>query len=134
MIIDAKDAILGRLSAYVAKRLLKGESILIVNGEKAIITGDRKKIFERYLQRKQRGDVYKGPFFPRKPNLIVKRAISGMLPKNKKGENALKKLRVYIGLPEKLKDKNIEHFDNKKDVTTTFIRIENLSKKLGWSA
>ncbi|MCD6557487.1 MAG: 50S ribosomal protein L13 [Candidatus Aenigmarchaeota archaeon] len=133
MIIDAKDAVLGRLSTFVAKKLLEEEKIHIVNSEKAIITGNNKKIFEKYLQRRHRGDVYKGPFFPKKPNMIVRRTIAGMLPKNKRGRNAIKRLKVYIGIPEKFKDKKIEKFDNKKNIRTSFVRIEKISQELGWS-
>ena len=65
-VIDAKDLVLGRLATAVAKRALLGESIDIVNCEKAIITGNKKTILKRYQQRRDRGIPTKGPFFPRR--------------------------------------------------------------------
>ena len=47
-VIDAENAILGRLASYVAKQVLKGEEIVIVNSEKAIITGNKKNIQKNY--------------------------------------------------------------------------------------
>ena len=55
MIIDASDMILGRLATYVAKKALLGEKVDIVNCEKAVITGNKKSIFEKYKQRNERG-------------------------------------------------------------------------------
>jgi large subunit ribosomal protein L13 len=44
MIIDATNATLGRLASFVAKQALQGKKVIIVNSEKAIITGDKKGI------------------------------------------------------------------------------------------
>ena len=51
MIIDASDMILGRLATYVAKKALLGEKVDIVNCEKAVITGNKKSVFEKYKKR-----------------------------------------------------------------------------------
>ncbi|EQD37771.1 Ribosomal protein L13, partial [mine drainage metagenome] len=40
-VIDASNAIYGRLSAHVAKQLLDGETIKIVNADKCVITGSK---------------------------------------------------------------------------------------------
>ena len=55
-IYDAKDQILGRMATRVAKDLLKGENIVIVNCENACISGNPKKTIEQYLERRRRGD------------------------------------------------------------------------------
>ena len=47
-VIDAEGAILGRLASEVAKRVLRGEEITIVNAEKVIITGNRDWIIKTY--------------------------------------------------------------------------------------
>ncbi len=129
MIIDGKNAVLGRLAAYVAKELLKGEKIEIMNAEKIIILGNPKKIVTDCLERRRRGSPKKGPFFPRKPDLIVKRAIRGMLPyKTDRGKQAMKNLKVHIGEIEATDVKTVAV----KNVKTNFISIEKLSKNLGW--
>ena len=50
--IDAKGLILGRMSTYVAKSLLNGEDIIIVNAEAAIVTGKRELVIKEYFDRR----------------------------------------------------------------------------------
>ena len=136
-IIDASGAILGRLASEVAKRALKGEEIIIINAEKAVISGNKEAVLEKYLHRRRIGNPKKGPFFPKRPDLIVKRAIRGMLPyKKKKGKEALKRIRVFIGVPEELKIEAERVEKAKKrvdDISCPFIEVLELSKLLGWS-
>jgi large subunit ribosomal protein L13 len=135
MIVDAKDAIAGRLAAYTAKQLLKGESIHIINAERAIITGDPVGIEQKYKERRERGSPQHGPFYPKSPDMLLRRMIRGMLPyKQPKGRVAFKKLRVHIGTPEDLKTGEKMLFAEKqKAVECKFMRIGDLSKKIGWS-
>lgn len=130
LVIDADGAVLGRLSSFVAKKLLEGEEVHIINAEKAIITGDPKVVLEKYLDRIGRGNPHHGPFFPRQPHRILRRAIRGMLPyKKAKGRNALKRLKVYVGVPEVLKDKEAIKMKEKKKCK--YITLLELSKLIG---
>jgi len=72
-IINAEDLILGRLASMVAKRALEGEEIALVNVEKAVISGTRKRVTGAYLRKRQMGSKEGGPFFPRRPDAIMKR-------------------------------------------------------------
>jgi large subunit ribosomal protein L13 len=136
MIIDAEDLILGRMAAFAAKKLLEGEEIIIINAEMAVITGSKEYIFRRYKQRVDRADMAnprKGPHFPRTPEGIVKRAVRGMLPFRKyKGREALKKLRVFRGTPEKYKKGEAVSLDNILERTSTYVRVGEISKFLGY--
>ncbi|WP_456483903.1 50S ribosomal protein L13 [Methanopyrus kandleri] len=108
-VIDAENAVLGRLASVVAKRILKGERIAVINTEKAIITGKKNTIKEEWLQKIQRGDPKKGPFYPRRPDLIFRRVVRGMLPwKTKRGREAFKRLRAYIGTPRWVEEVDME--------------------------
>jgi len=103
-VIDASGCVAGRLASAVAKELLKGKDMAIVNAEKAIVTGNRKFIMGAFKQKVIRGDPYHGPFYPKAPDRILKRIIRGMMPyKRTKGADALKRLKVYISVPEALK-------------------------------
>ena len=134
MIIDATDARLGRLASFVAKKLLQGEKITIINAEKAIITGNPDTTVEKYLQRRQKGSPQHGPFFPKRPDLIVRRTIRGMLPyKKPKGRKAFKNLRVYIGTPEGLEGEIIKFAEKQKPIRCRFITIYELAKRIGWN-
>ncbi len=130
-VIDASDMPIGRLSSLVAKRLLKGEEIFIVNAEKAIINGKKEEIINRYKRKREIGGTKrKGPYFPKMPHMIIKRTVRGMLPyQQPKGRNAYKKLRVYIGVPDELKDKEMERLNLKKSVN--YITLKELSEYLG---
>lgn len=110
MIIDATELILGRMASYVAKKALLGEKIDIVNCEKAVITGSRADILSRYYQKKEKGrNPYKGPFFPKASDRIVRRTIRGMLPyKQEKGRKAFESVMCYVSIPSQFKDKNLE--------------------------
>lgn len=108
IVVDATDQILGRMASKIAKSLLEGEAVTVVNPEKAIITGDPRKIYEKYKVRfdlSRNVNPTKGPFYPRTPDRIVSRAVRGMLPWSKpKGKEAFRRLRVYRGTPEDLEE------------------------------
>ena len=105
-IVDAEGAIAGRLGARVAKMLLKGEEVVVINAEKALISGDKDYTVQHYREKILRGDPYHGPFYPKRPDRILRRIIRGMLPiKKDKVRRAYRRLKVYISVPEELKDK-----------------------------
>jgi len=99
-VIDGDGLLLGRLASMVARRAMSGEEIAIVNAEKAVISGSRARVLANYGQKRSRGSREGGPFFPRRPDHIVKRTIRGMLPyKRTVGSEAFKRVRVYVGVP-----------------------------------
>jgi len=108
IIIDGKDAILGRMAAYVAREALKGEEIAIVNCEQIVITGNKQFIkAELEAKRGRVGSTEKGPKVSRTSEKIVKRAIRGMLPNYRtgRGREAFKRIKCYVGVPKELEDK-----------------------------
>ncbi len=134
MNIDATDLILGRMAAYAAKQALLGETVNIVNVEKAVVTGKNKRIIEDYKQERERGVPLKGPYYPRTPEMIVKRAIRGMLPhKSARGREALKRIKCYAGIPEEFKDAKFEKVNGASTEKThaRYITIARISKELG---
>ncbi len=134
ILIDASDTRLGRLASFAAKKALEGEEIVIVNAEKAIITGNEEDIKEKYKTRRDVGDRYKGPFFPRMPDRIVRRAIRGMLPyKTRKGRDAYRRVRVYIGVPKEFEGKEVTKLEWTKDKLKhrKFVYVEELARWLG---
>jgi large subunit ribosomal protein L13 len=137
MIIDANNAIVGRLASRVAKNLLKGEEVHVVNAEKAVISGNPKYYDEkigvrRRLQNKQ--DPEKSPKWPRVPHLMLRRMIRGMLPRKKAtGRTAIKRLKVHIGNPlqkDATKLDGTAPSNNIKKYTT----LGRICNNLGWRA
>ena len=136
IIYDADGHILGRLSTVIAKKLLGGERVAVVNAEKAVMSGSRRATIAHYSIRVKRGDPIKGPFFPRIPVGIFRRAVRGMLPMKKpKGKEAYKRLRVYVGVPAELRSK-VDKFERVKaadaaKLKTNSMPIGELSVALG---
>lgn len=131
-IIDAKGATLGRLCTAVAKSLLNGDEIAIVNSEKALISGKKQRIKNDYKERRDLGTYRKGPFFHRSPDRIVRRTVRGMIPyQTPHGREAYKRLRCYIGVPDEYLGKDIEVIKQAERQYAEFITIEELSRYLG---
>lgn len=128
-VIDGKNAILGRLASKAAKQLLNGENVSIVNAERIIITGSPQSIKEKYLARRRRGSAHHGPYYPTRPDLIVRRTVRGMLPyKTNKGRDAFKKLRVYVGTPQDVSD--VQKME--ASIKSNYITVGEVAKTLGW--
>jgi len=135
IIIDAKGLILGRMASIIAKRLLQGESVIVVNAEKAAISGKRLQIVKEAKTFLEVGHPRKGPFHQRRPDRIVRRTIRGMLPRKKpKGRQAFKRLKVYLGPPKEFGDKEIQTIlDASADkLKSPYITVGELAKEIGW--
>lgn len=134
MIVDGTNKILGRLGSMVAKKLMLGEKVHLINIEKLVISGAPKTIIKAYLERRRlqhKGTPEHSPKWSLNPTLLVRRIIRGMLPfKKAKGRAAFKKLRVYAGNPN-LKGEITEFANVKNKGFKQYISIENLCKKLG---
>lgn len=109
-LVDAQDKILGRLAGKIAHLLIGkgrpyfvpyldcGDFVVVVNAKKVAVTGkkEKQKIYTRYsgypggLKEETLGHLRE-----RKPEEIIRRAVSGMLPKNKLRKKRLKRLYVF---------------------------------------
>ncbi len=134
IVIDGTDAPMGRLASYVAKQLLKGETVVVVNAEKIVISGDPDAIYERYKARldlkTHRNPIKNKPKYPRTVTGIFRRAVRGMLPRwRKRGREAFRRLRVWRGVPDEVKDIEAVRLDFK--LPRTYVRLGDLAKRLG---
>ena len=134
-VIDANGLIMGRLASIVAKRLLAGEVIDIVNAENTIVSGEKYAVFADYRHSVERGRPEYGPYFPKRPERILKRTIRGMLPyKRAGGKKAMSNLKVYCGVPAESKDEKIETLDAarvERLKTAKYVKLGEISKTLG---
>jgi len=131
MIIDGKNAVLGRLASYAAKEVLKGEKVIILNCNEVLITGNRKNIKKTFLEkRKKVGTIQKGPKYSRLSEKIIKRTIRGMLPDHRegRGREAYKRIVCYSGIPEEYKDSKKISLEAENKIK--FIKIEEIFKWL----
>jgi len=132
-IIDADGLVLGRMCSVVAKSLLNGEEITIVNAEKAVISGNNESIMEEYERSRAQGKVKAGPFYPRMPDRILRRTVSRMMKhRQPKGKEAMKRLTVHIGVPEDLKEAKFESIeDARKADLRKYMTLGDISRELG---
>ncbi len=130
MIVNAEGNIVGRLASYVAKKALSGETVIVVNAEKAIISGKKETILNKERGRlniRNLGNPRKGPFHQRRPDKYLRRVIRGMLPYKKPiGKSAYKRVMVYIGIPkdEIKRNHNIEVDDS------DILELDDLKKNI----
>lgn len=111
-VIDAENKVLGRLATEIARRLRgkhkaeytphvdTGDYIVVINAEKVAVTGNKfkDKIYHRHTG--YPGGL-KSVTFDKlqatKPEMIIEKAVKGMLPKNPLGRDMFRKLKVYAG-------------------------------------
>ena len=137
VVVDAKGLILGRMASTIAKRLLQGENIIIMNAEKAVISGKRLSRIKEAKKRLEVGHPKKGPFHPRRPEEIVRRTIKGMLPRRKpKGQQAYRRLKVFVDVPQELIETETQTIPNARSekLKCPYITVGKLAKEIGWAS
>ena len=144
-VFDADGLVLGRLASTVADMLLKAarsdrdDKVVIINAEKAIVSGSSRSVLQNYHDKYALNHARKGPYFPRMPDMILKRTVRGMLPYQRKssGRRALRNLRVEIGCPNHLSGELPEGHENgddskfRRDLPERFITLGEISADLG---
>ena len=134
-VIDGDGLILGRMSSIVAKRLLAGETIDIVNAEKMVVSGKKQMVINKEKEFLNVGGHEKGPVHFRQPHRIVRRTIRGMLPYRKAhGKEAFKRLKVHIGVPEELSGAELEKMEkyHSSNLNRRFVTVGEIAENIGW--
>jgi large subunit ribosomal protein L13 len=111
-LVDANDKVLGRLANDIANLLRgkgkpifsphmdTGDFVVVVNAEKIRLTGDKLKGKVYYHYSGYPGGlktITAEKLLAKRPEELIRRAVKGMLPKNKLGRKVFKKLKVYAG-------------------------------------
>ncbi len=137
-IFDAENMVVGRLASKAAKAAILGSKVVIVNAEKAILTGDRRTVIKAHKEKRDIRTSYnprKGPFHERRPDKMVRKMIRGMLPwPSPRGKEAYKRIHVFIGIPEQYLEKEMIVLEGSRytSLTGKHITVEELSRELGW--
>ncbi|MDE1853022.1 MAG: 50S ribosomal protein L13 [Thaumarchaeota archaeon] len=137
--VDATNQIAGRLSSKVAKLLITGKRVIVLNAEKALVSGSRTSVVTQWkekLEISSRVNPIYGPIHPRRPDNILRRMIRGMVPRRKaKGPLAMKRLRVYIGVPAEFEASKLTKFEDTgaSRPIPIYVTMGDLSKSLGWN-
>jgi len=111
-LIDAEGKILGRLASEISNILRgkhkaifsphidTGDFVIVVNAEKIKLTGNKLKGKIYYHHSGYPGGIkaiMAEKLMAKKPEEIIRKAVKGMLPKNRLGRKIFKKLKVYAG-------------------------------------
>jgi large subunit ribosomal protein L13 len=137
--IDATGHVAGRLCSVVASEILRGRRIVVLNAEKAVLSGKRDTVIEEWKQRLELGSKVNpmyGPLHPRRPDNIMWRMVRGMVPKTKaKGTMGLKRVRFYMGVPAKYSGVKLTKFDQALATRPLpmYTTIAELAHNIGWS-
>ncbi len=111
-VVDATDETLGRLASRIARilegkhkptyqpNLDSGDFVIVLNAEKVAVTRDKResKVYIRHsgypggLKQESLGHLLE-----RRPEEVIRRAVKGMLPRNRLGAHQLGKLKIYAG-------------------------------------
>jgi large subunit ribosomal protein L13 len=138
-LVDAENMILGRLASIISKRLIEGEKVFVVNVDKVVVSGNPQSIFEEYkklLNLRTLRNPRLGPKIHRSPNMIFRRVVAGMLPKDsERGRKALRNLKVFMGFPEEYKHYPVLRFKEADagNLSGRYVYLIEISKQLGWS-
>jgi large subunit ribosomal protein L13 len=131
LVVDARDCIMGRVASTVAQRALDGESVAVVNAEDAVITGTEDDVMETYRKRANLASD-SGPYYPKRPDGIFKRAIRGMVPyKEDRGREAFDSIRVYVGNPHDEDGEVLEGTSLDRLSSIRFVTLGEVSAELG---
>jgi large subunit ribosomal protein L13 len=111
-VVDAEGQTLGRLATRIADTLRgkrkpeytphvdTGDFVVVVNAEKIAVTGDKRESKRYYRHSGYPGRIRSrtlGEMLDRTPEEVIRRAVKGMLPRNRLARAQLRKLKVYAG-------------------------------------
>ncbi len=135
-LVNAEGLIVGRMCSKVAKRLLNGEDVIILNAEKAVFSGKKKsKVLEAHIFLEV-GAPRRGPFHYRRPDRFLQKAVRGMVPyKQPKGKNAYKRLKVFMGVPLEFKNQEMITFTEASaaNLKGPHFTLGEMAKEIGWN-
>lgn len=122
-LVDADGVALGRLAAELAKilrgknkpiytpNLDVGDHAIVINADKVMLTGNKLQKKVHFRHSGYPGGLKEIPYevlMRDRPEMVVEKAVRGMLPKNRLGRSMLKKLHVYVGPEHPHKAQNPE--------------------------
>lgn len=111
-LVDADNKVLGRMATEIANILRgkmkpiytpsvdTGDFVVVINAEKIQLTGNKLADKMYYSHSGFPGGIKSitaGKLIEKKPEDLIRKAVKGMLPKNKLARHMLKKLKVYAG-------------------------------------
>ncbi len=140
IVVDGTNHIAGRLASNVAKLLMQGNRVSVVNCEKIMMSGTRSNQIKEYREFLEINSIinYKhGPVHYRRPDTLMAKMIRQMLPYDRKpsGKEAHQRLRTYIGSPKVIKTLEKIQFEKAKIIKTAsnYTVLVEICRVIGWT-
>ena len=140
IVVDATNHIAGRLASNVAKLLMQGNRVSVVNCEKIMMSGTRSNQIKEQREFLEINSIinYKhGPVHYRRPDTLMAKMIRQMLPYDRKpsGKEAHQRLRTYIGSPQQIKSLEKIQFEKAliRKTASNYTALGELCRIIGWT-
>ncbi|QLH06176.1 50S ribosomal protein L13 [Nitrosopumilus ureiphilus] len=140
IVVDGTDHIAGRLSSNVAKLLIQGNRVSVVNCEKIMMSGTRANQIKEYREFLEINSIINpkhGPVHYRRPDTVIAKMIRQMLPFDRKpsGKESYQRLRTYIGSPKEIKSLEKIQFEKAKikKSAANYTSVGELCRVIGWT-
>ncbi len=136
-IVDATNLILGRMASYVARMALDGKHVVVLNAERAVISGTKARVVARAkskLKTRTLASQHKAPTHPRRPDTYVRRVVRGMLPwKKARGKEAFRRVRVFIGTPSDYQGRSVVRIGDAdaSRLRVPYVTVQQLAEEIG---
>ncbi|RYG26669.1 50S ribosomal protein L13 [bacterium] len=128
-VVDAAGIPVGRLAAQVSQVLRGknkpnfvynadcGDFVIVINADKAVLTGNKSDEVIYWHTGWPGGlkNVARGKMLEEKPEMLIEKAVWGMMPKTKLGKAMVKKLKVFAGSEHTHAAQQPEPLDIRKD-------------------
>ena len=122
-LVDAKGQVLGRLAVRVAElirgkhkvdwapHLDKGDFVVLINADQIHLSGNKWQDKSYYSHSRYIGSLKEAKAKALAPELLIRKTVQGMLPKNKLRDKMMKKLKIYKGSehPHKAQNPQVLH-------------------------
>lgn len=135
VIVNADNQVVGRLSSMVAKMLLDGKKVVIVNAGGAVISGTKTATLREIQEFGNVRSAVNPKNTPRhfsRPDMMMRRTIRGMLPHRKpRGREALKRLRVYLEMPTAIEGEPLVlEGTSATKLSHKYVRLQEISDRI----
>lgn len=130
IVLDAANTPAGRVASYASKQALLGIKVIVINCDKAIVTGRKRAVIGEFMEARTRGGhSLNGPHYPSIPFRIIKRMVRGMVPyKQERGRMALKRVICYNDTPKEFE--SAKKVSIAKEIRTKSIALDVLSREM----
>ena len=136
MIVNANESVAGRLASKVAKAMIRGENVTVINAESMVIVGNKESIIKKFtvkVDARVLANPHFGPKYDRVPSKMFRRMVRNMLPTKKQAKvRIIKQLKVFNGSARGIDEKEAIIFEEVKfNHRNNYMTLKDVALLLG---